>query len=75
MQEFIFLKQAGESLDAQFEVVNDAAQGLSLNGNAAMHGDNDSGVVSRTHIDRMTAGLSSKLEPQSSYDPDHILAG
>ena len=41
-----------------------------------MHsGDHDSSVIGQTHIDRMTAGLSSKLEPQSSYDPDQILAG
>ena len=68
MQEFIFLKQAREFLDAQLEVVNDTAQSLSLDGNAAVHRDHNSCMISRTHVDCMTTCLSSELKPQALCD-------
>ena len=67
-------KQVGEFLDAEFENVNYAAQSLSFDRDPAVYRDHDSSVIGRSHVDCMTAGLPTKLEPQSSCDTDDILA-
>ena len=74
MEEFVFLKQVGEFLDAHLEIPNYAAQGLSFDGNATMHRDHNSCVVSRMHVDRVTIPLSSKLITQSLRDSGYVFA-
>jgi hypothetical protein len=73
-QKFEFLKQVGEFLDAQFEIVNDAAHRLSLDSDAGVHRDHDSRLIAWTHVDRMTACLPPKLKPQALRDAGYFFA-
>lgn len=68
-------QQVRKFFDGEFEIDNYGPKRFSFDRDPAVHWDHDSSVIGRTHVDCMTAGLPTKLEPQSSYDTDDILAG
>lgn len=70
----MFLKQVGEFLDAQLEILNDSSQRLSFDGNTTVHRDHNSRVISRTHVDGMATCLSSKLKPQVLCNSGYVFA-
>jgi hypothetical protein len=68
------LKQFRERVNVQPEILDDAAQCLSFDGNTAVHWDHNSCMIGGTDVDGMATRLSSELKPEALCDAGYFFA-